>query len=129
MIFPLLVRSFQVQSIFSTNIFSASTCYLLITLIGDKDTKMNKTLPVLKELTVISGRLEYRLKLAIACSMCSKEVCAECHVNAEEEQLSLRPRKGFIGDGEEKGIPRPFVQYMQSQVGQENGMLGEEGNM
>ena len=81
---------------------------MLITLIGDKDTKLNKTLPVLKELTVISGRLECRLKLAIACSMCSNEVCAECHVNAEEEQLSLRLRKGFIGDGEGKAPQDPL---------------------
>lgn len=28
----------------STNIFSESICYLLITLVGDKDSEMNKTL-------------------------------------------------------------------------------------
>lgn len=39
--------------------------------------------------------------------MCSNEVCTECHVNTEEEQLSLRLRKGFIGDGDKKGTPRP----------------------
>lgn len=55
--------------------------------------------------------------------MCSNEVCTECHVNTGE-QLSLRLRKGFIGDGDKKGTPRPCCTvHMQSQGGQENSML------
>ena len=49
---------YKFKSTYSTNIFSASTGYLLITLIliDNKDTKMNKTLFLFsKELMVISG--------------------------------------------------------------------------
>lgn len=64
----------QIQIYFSTNIFLTSTSYLLITLTGNEDTKMNK---ILKLFTVISEIQEYKLKIIIACSMCSNEVCAK----------------------------------------------------
>ena len=56
---------------------------------------------------VVTNSIKTLKKLVIACSMCSNEVCTECHVNTEEEQLSLKLRKGFIGDRDKKGTPRP----------------------
>ena len=42
---------------------------------------------------VVTNSIKTLKKLVIACSMCSNEVCTECHVNTEEKQLSLRLRK------------------------------------
>lgn len=43
---PSLAHSYRFKSIFSTNILSVSISYLLITLTGNDDTKMNKILSV-----------------------------------------------------------------------------------
>ena len=74
--------------------------------------------------TVISESQECKLKIVIACFMCSNEVCAKCHVSTEDVQGSQRLKKVFIGVGGEKDTKNLYESVCKVRLGKIMAYLG-----